>query len=129
MEELDGPAREALGRIRECSGKMGIPVCLVGGPVRDLLLGRELTDLDVVVVGDGIEFARELAGFSNREMVPFSRFGTAFVVLSSGLRIDVATARRESYAEAGELPVVEPATLEEDLRRRDFTINAMAIRL
>jgi len=128
-ERLEGPALDAVGEVSQCAMRMGIPTCLVGGPVRDLLLGKELTDLDVVVVGDGIAFARELSGLADREMVPFSRFGTAFVVLSSGIRIDVATARRESYPEAGDLPLVEPATLEEDLRRRDFTINAMAIRL
>jgi len=128
-ERLEGPALDAVGEVRQCALKTGLTTCLVGGPVRDLLLGRELIDLDVVVVGDGIAFARELSGLADREMVPFSRFGTAFVVLSSGIRVDVATARRESYPEAGDLPVVEPATLEEDLLRRDFTINAMAIRL
>ncbi|MFC1627829.1 CCA tRNA nucleotidyltransferase [Gemmatimonadota bacterium] len=101
----------------------------MGGSVRDLLLGRKVVDLDIVVEGDGITFAQELAGIGDRDLVPYSRFGTAFVILPPGIKVDIATARRESYPEPGLLPDIEPASLDEDLSRRDFTINAMAIRL
>ncbi|MFC1595393.1 CCA tRNA nucleotidyltransferase [Gemmatimonadota bacterium] len=128
-ERLTPGAAQCIRAVRECSQRTGVSACLVGGSVRDLLLGKSIVDLDVVVEGDGIAFAQELAGLENRDMVPFSRFGTAFVILPPGIKVDIATARRESYPEPGLLPEVEPATLDEDLLRRDFTINAMAIRL
>jgi tRNA nucleotidyltransferase (CCA-adding enzyme) len=103
----------------------GDPVYLVGGAVRDLLLGRGRADIDVVVVGDAARLAASLGG----EVLTHERFGTAKVRLN-GHELDIATARSESYPRPGALPVVEPATaIEDDLRRRDFTINAMAIPL
>ncbi len=103
----------------------GDPVYLVGGAVRDLLLGRGRVDIDVVVVGDAAELAAELGG----ETLSHERFGTAKVTLD-GHEMDIATARSESYPDPGVLPVVKPAArIEDDLRRRDFTINAMAIPL
>ncbi len=128
-ERLTPDAVRCVNAVRGCSERTGISACLVGGSVRDLLLGLNVVDLDVVVEGDGIAFAQELAGIEDRDMVPFSRFGTAFVILPPGIKVDIATARRESYPEPGLLPEVEPASLDEDLLRRDFTINAMAIRL
>ena len=128
-ERLPADVTRCVRAICECSELTGIPACLVGGSVRDLLLGRRVVDLDVVVEGDGIAFAQELAGIGERELVPYSRFGTAFVMLPPGIKVDIATARRESYPEPGLLPEVEPASLHEDLLRRDFTINSMAIRL
>jgi tRNA nucleotidyltransferase (CCA-adding enzyme) len=103
----------------------GDPVYLVGGAVRDLLLGRGRADVDVVVVGDAAELAASLGG----EVLSHERFGTAKVTLDEH-ELDVATARSERYPQPGALPLVEPAaSIEEDLRRRDFTINAMAIPL
>jgi tRNA nucleotidyltransferase (CCA-adding enzyme) len=101
------------------------PVYLVGGAVRDLLLGRGSADIDVVVEGDAAALAKRLgAGVTSHE-----RFGTAKVRLN-GHEVDIASARAESYPHPGALPVVEPnADLAADLRRRDFTINAMAIPL
>jgi tRNA nucleotidyltransferase (CCA-adding enzyme) len=99
-------------------------VHLVGGAVRDLLLGGEPYDLDLVVEGDAAGFARSLGG-----TVRFhDRFGTSTVVLG-GFSYDIARARRETYAHPGALPDVVPATLAEDLLRRDFTVNAIAIAL
>jgi tRNA nucleotidyltransferase (CCA-adding enzyme) len=101
------------------------PTYVVGGAVRDLLLGRGRTDLDVVVVGDAFALATGLGA----EPVEHERFGTAKVVLD-GHEVDIAGARTETYAQPGALPRVAPAaTIEQDLSRRDFTINAMAVPL
>jgi tRNA nucleotidyltransferase (CCA-adding enzyme) len=111
-----------LDAVREAGGD---PVYLVGGAVRDLLLGRGRADIDLVVEGDAVGLAERLG----IEVVSHERFGTAKVRLD-GHEVDVASARSESYPHPGALPVVEPdATLEADLGRRDFTINAMAIAL
>ena len=104
------------------------PAHLVGGAVRDLLLGGRALDLDVTIEGDARAVARELASRLGGEAVEHERFGTA--TLSAGeLVVDLATARRERYVEPGALPEVAPAGLSEDLGRRDFTINAMALGL
>jgi tRNA nucleotidyltransferase (CCA-adding enzyme) len=101
------------------------PVYLVGGAVRDLLLGRGRSDIDLVVVGD----AGGMAGRLGAETIEHERFATAKVELD-GHEIDIATARTEAYPSPGALPVVEPAgSIEADLGRRDFTINAMAVPL
>ena len=97
---------------------------LVGGAVRDLLRGDERVDVDIVVEGDALAVARRLSP----EPVLHERFGTATVALD-GLTIDLAGARGESYPEPGALPEVRPGTLAEDLARRDFTVNAMAVPL
>jgi tRNA nucleotidyltransferase (CCA-adding enzyme) len=99
-------------------------VYLVGGSVRDLLLGRATFDLDLVVEGDAAALAGSLGG----ELTVHDRFGTSTVRLD-GHAYDIARARRETYARPGALPDVEPAPLAEDLKRRDFTVNAMAITL
>ncbi len=111
-----------LSLVREAGGD---PVYLVGGAVRDLLLGRGRADIDLVVEGDAAALAARLGA----AVVSHERFGTAKVALD-GHEVDIAAARSESYPEPGALPVVEPgADLAADLRRRDFTINAMAIPL
>jgi tRNA nucleotidyltransferase (CCA-adding enzyme) len=97
---------------------------LVGGAVRDLLLGGTPLDLDLVVEGDLDGFATSLGG----DLTVHDRFGTATVVLD-GFSYDIARSRRETYTRPGALPDVEPAPLSEDLRRRDFTVNAIAIAL
>jgi tRNA nucleotidyltransferase (CCA-adding enzyme) len=99
------------------------PVYLVGGAVRDLLLGRARADIDIVVEGDAAGLAQRLGA----EIASNERFATAKVSLD-GHQVDIATARTESYPHPGALPVVEPAArIEADLSRRDFTINAMAV--
>ncbi|HUS83377.1 MAG TPA: hypothetical protein VM013_09015, partial [Dehalococcoidia bacterium] len=103
-------------------------VYLVGGSVRDLLLGRAHVDLDMAVEGDAIALAQELADARQGHIVAHQSFGTASVELASA-RIDLAQARAETYSRPGALPTVRPASIEEDLRRRDFTVNAMALRL
>jgi tRNA nucleotidyltransferase (CCA-adding enzyme) len=111
-----------LARVREVADE---PVYLVGGGVRDLLLGRERADIDLVVEGD----AAALADRIGADVISHERFGTAKVKLD-GHEVDIASARSESYPHPGALPVIQPsAELAADLRRRDFTINAMAIPL
>jgi tRNA nucleotidyltransferase (CCA-adding enzyme) len=129
--DLPGAA-ELLARVRSLpamqplAGRLRAPegVYLVGGAVRDLLLGGTPFDLDFVVEGDAAAFAGSLGG----ELKVHDRFGTSTVTLG-GLDYDVARARRETYSHPGALPDVEPGTLEEDLRRRDFAVNAIAIAL
>ena len=104
------------------------PAFLVGGAVRDLLLAGETVDLDVAIEGDARAAARELAERLDGQVVEHERFGTA-TVKAGDLALDLATTRRERYVEPGALPEVEPAGLSEDLGRRDFTINAMALGL
>jgi tRNA nucleotidyltransferase (CCA-adding enzyme) len=107
----------------------GVSLYLVGGVVRDLLLKRETWDLDLTVEGDGIGFARLVADRYRAGLAVFERFATARLAFPDGLKMDIATTRRESYAQPALLPTVQPASIEEDLSRRDFTINAMAIQL
>jgi tRNA nucleotidyltransferase (CCA-adding enzyme) len=104
------------------------PAYLVGGAVRDLLLGATSVDLDVALEGDALAAAWELAERLDGRAMTHERFGTA-TVRADGLVVDLAGTRRERYDEPGALPVVEPAPLAEDLARRDFTVNAMAVGL
>ena len=106
----------------------GIPLYLVGGSVRDSLLDRPIKDLDLVVEGDATDLATDLSEKYGERVSIHSRFGTATISLQ-GRRIDLATARREAYVRPGALPEVVPGTLEEDLARRDFSVNAMALAL
>ena len=106
-----------------------VSLYLVGGVVRDLILKRENWDFDLTVEGDGIAFARLVADRYGAGLAVFERFATARLTFPNGLKMDIATTRRESYAQPALLPTVQPASIEEDLSRRDFTINAMAIQL
>jgi tRNA nucleotidyltransferase (CCA-adding enzyme) len=103
---------------------------LVGGAVRDLVLYRPGFDIDLVVVGDAEAYAQALAERLDGRVVTHGRFGTAVVHYGNGEHLDVAMARTETYPAPGALPDVAPAaSIEEDLARRDFTINAMAVEL
>jgi len=102
---------------------------LVGGTVRDLLLGEESFDVDIAVEGDAIAFAYALAEALGGRATPHRRFGTAVISHGDGEHVDVVTTRTEFYDAPGALPTVERAGLREDLFRRDFTINAMAAAL
>jgi tRNA nucleotidyltransferase (CCA-adding enzyme) len=118
-----------LRRLGRLADEQGVALYLVGGVVRDLLLKRRNWDLDLTVEGDGIAFARLVADRYGAGLALFERFATARLTLRKGLKVDIASTRRESYAKPGALPDVQPASLPEDLYRRDFTINAMAIQL
>ena len=104
--------------------RRAIAAYLVGGAVRDLLLGRDRADIDVAVEGEVAELARRLGG----EVRAHERFATATVRVD-GLEVDLAATRSETYARPGALPEVRPASLAADLARRDFTVNAMAVPL
>jgi len=108
--------------------KLGQKVYLVGGIVRDLLIGYPSFDLDLVTEGDAMELANRIARMSMTKLVIHPRFNTA-KIKSGDFAIDIATARSETYARPGALPTVTPSTVEKDLFRRDFSINAMAISL
>jgi tRNA nucleotidyltransferase (CCA-adding enzyme) len=101
----------------------------VGGFVRDVLLGVENLDLDLVVEGDGIAFAERLADQLGGRVREHRKFGTAVIILADGMHLDVASTRIEFYTRPAALPDVLGSTLKQDLFRRDFTINAMAIAL
>jgi tRNA nucleotidyltransferase (CCA-adding enzyme) len=104
-------------------------VYLVGGTVRDILLGEPNFDVDIAVEGDAIELARSVADALGGRVRAHSKFGTAVIVYGNDERVDVVTARTEFYDAPAALPSVEHATIREDLFRRDFTINAMAASL
>ena len=106
----------------------GIPVYLVGGPVRDAVLNVLAKDLDFVLIGDAPALAADLAEELGGQVTVHPRFGTATVEID-GDRVDVVTARKETYPSPGSLPEVSASTMEDDLARRDFTINAMALAL
>ena len=121
------PAELAEALQHEASACEGVDrVYLVGGTVRDMLLGRPNFDVDVAVVGDAIAFASGLAQRLGGRCRPHGQFGTAVVSYGDGRHIDVVTARRETYRAPAALPTVERAGIRDDLFRRDFTINAMA---
>jgi tRNA nucleotidyltransferase (CCA-adding enzyme) len=127
LEGLAGRVQALPGyrTVRDAAERAGVDAHLVGGAVRDALLGREAPNLDVVVVGDPLSLVEELGG----EARVHDRFATATVAVDDGL-IDVARARTETYEHPGALPTVAVADrLEDDLRRRDFTVNAIAVAL
>ena len=134
MIDLMGPSPDLAPRVRALPSAVPVAVVLphawiVGGAVRDLLLGREAAvDLDLVIEGDAVAAVRRLCAALGGALVVHDRFGTA-TVEAGGHVYDLATARAETYAAPGALPDVRPGTLEEDLLRRDFTVNAVAVAL
>ncbi|MBT8763146.1 CBS domain-containing protein [Desulfohalobiaceae bacterium Ax17] len=109
--------------------EMGYELFCVGGFVRDILLNQPNLDVDLVVEGDGIAFAKKLAAKLKGRVRAHQKFRTAVVILENGQRIDVATARLEYYEYPAALPTVELSSIKMDLYRRDFTINALAVHL
>jgi tRNA nucleotidyltransferase (CCA-adding enzyme) len=118
-----------LQTIGEVAKDNGYTAYAVGGFVRDLLLRIKNFDLDIVVEGDGIKFAKKLAEHFGGTVRTHEKFSTALVIMPDGFNIDVATARLEYYEYPASMPTVELSSLKLDLYRRDFTINAMAINL
>ena len=128
-KSLPREAQDILLRAGKAGDKSGYQVFAVGGFVRDLLLKVENLDVDLAVEGEGLRFARKLSAALGKRIKVHKQFQTAVLYSTSGVKIDVATARRETYPRPAALPLVEPASLREDLYRRDFTINALAIKL
>ncbi len=100
---------------------------VVGGPVRDLVLKTPVLDLDIVLEGRAMEAAKQFAAVHKGKVVCYHGFGTATVALSGGRMVDFVTARKETYPKPGAFPVVKPSVMKDDLFRRDFTVNAMAV--
>ena len=116
-----------LGKISALADREGIKAFLVGGLVRDLMMGRRSVDLDIAVEGDGILFAEKVALMVDGTVSKFAKFGTATVTINGVIKIDIASARTEFYEYPAAKPQVEKSTLRQDLFRRDFTVNAMAM--
>jgi tRNA nucleotidyltransferase (CCA-adding enzyme) len=120
---------QLLQTIGEVARKLNYKAFAVGGFVRDLLLKKPNLDLDVVVEGDGVAYAKALAHHLNGRYRTHERFKTAVVLMPDGFKIDIATARLEYYEYPAAMPTVELSSIKLDLSRRDFTINAMAVQL
>ena len=122
------PVRSILNAAGDLGKKENMQVYIVGGFVRDLIMGKPLNDIDIMTVGEGIPFAEKLAHkLGLKKVVPFIKFGTAMIP-NKEIQIEVATARTESYDENSRKPSeVVYTDLKGDLLRRDFTINAMAM--
>jgi tRNA nucleotidyltransferase (CCA-adding enzyme) len=129
MELFPPDIRELLRIISSVAGSMKINVYLVGGIVRDALLDTPNYDMDIVVEGNGIEFGKKLAARLGSRVETYEKFMTAVLVLKNGQHIDIATSRVEYYRKPAELPNVESGSIKQDLARRDFTINALALSL
>lgn len=128
LTNLSEPSSVLLRQIGEVAQSQGMKAYLVGGPVRDLLLDSSHIDLDITVEGNGIRLAQKFAKLYPRvKVVAYPAFKTATVFLLHGQQVDFATARRETYKRPGAFPQVVPSCLHDDLFRRDFTINAMAV--
>jgi len=116
--------------VADCAQKLDLPAFLIGGYVRDLLLGRSSKDIDFMCIGSGLELAKAVADKlgNDSEVIYFKNFGTAMIKWR-GYELEFVGARRESYRSDSRKPLVEDGTLEDDQNRRDFTINAMALGL
>lgn len=123
---LPSTVKDVLSLLGDLSERLSIPAYLVGGFVRDMIIGRPNLDVDIVVEGDGVEFALAAGELLGCRVKVHRRFGTAVVVVSKDLHVDIATSRAEYYTRPGALPTVERSSLRQDLFRRDFTINALS---
>ncbi|MCH5335191.1 MAG: HD domain-containing protein [Alistipes sp.] len=126
MSDKQSPlSRPVFGRISRIAERLDMRAFVIGGYVRDWYLRRPSTDIDIVVTGSGIEIAEALAAELRTKVSVFKTFGTA-MLRADGMEIEFVGARRESYSRDSRKPHVEAGTLEDDQRRRDFTINALA---
>ncbi len=127
LGELPKPMSEFIRAAGRLADDKGIAVYCVGGFVRDIMLGFQNLDVDLLVQGDGIAFALECASCFNLKVITHRRFGTATLSGMEGFKVDIASTRKEFYERPAVLPTVSGGTIKDDLIRRDFTINAMAI--
>lgn len=128
-ERLTPRILDMLQVIGEKAYELGCSAYVVGGFVRDLFLYRTNEDLDIVIEGDGIAFAKKYAKFVNARIHSYEKFGTAVIIFPDDFKIDVASARMEYYKFPAALPTVEMSSIKLDLFRRDFTVNTLAIQL
>ncbi len=129
FERLPKELYELMRKAGELANDMGFNLFIVGGIVRDMVMRIDNLDIDLVVEGDGIAFAKDLAKICGARIASHEKYKTAVLTLKGGRHIDIATARLEYYKIPGGFPVVEESTLKLDLYRRDFTINTLAIAL
>lgn len=128
-EQLPGDVVRTLRDFGDLADQLGFKAYAVGGFVRDLLLRRPNLDIDIVVEGDGIEFAKTFAHRYGARVRPHKKFNTAVMIFPDGRRVDITSARFEYYQYPAALPIVEFGSLKMDLYRRDFTINTLALAL
>jgi tRNA nucleotidyltransferase (CCA-adding enzyme) len=128
-QRLDNRVCHLLYNIGETGHGLGFNMYVVGGFVRDLLLNRKIDDIDIVVEGDGIQFAKAYAAKEGCRVNTYKKFGTAVIIFPDGFKVDVASARLEYYKTPASLPIVENSSIKLDLARRDFTINTLAVHL
>jgi tRNA nucleotidyltransferase (CCA-adding enzyme) len=128
-ERLSAAMIKNLQQIGDVADEIGSGAYVVGGFVRDLFLYRSDEDIDIVIEGDGIAFAKKYAKIVGARLHTHEKFGTAVIIFPDGFKIDVASARMEYYKFPAALPVVERSSIKLDLYRRDFTINTLAIQL
>ncbi|ARK24065.1 hypothetical protein SporoP37_04790 [Sporosarcina sp. P37] len=128
-QHLPEDVSQLLKDIGETASRIDTPVYLIGGIVRDILLDKPNHDIDIVAEGSGIRLAKCMQETHGGEVIEHESFGTATWITPSGLPIDMVSSRLEYYEQPAALPQVETSILSDDLQRRDFTINAMAIRL
>jgi len=121
--EIDDELVRTVGRIAD---ENNFEVYVVGGYVRDLLLGREVKDVDFLVIGEGLKFAKVVGKYFGKKPAVYEQFRTAMIMLDDR-KIEFVGARKESYRKDSRKPIVEDGTLDDDLARRDFTINAIAV--
>src|SRR5688572_23849167 len=134
---LSTERRQLLHLVRDEATQGGFPLYIIGGAVRDLMLGRRLNDFDLTVEGDAIALARSLASKHGGRVTAHTKFGTAKWFIPNNLKtgaeahatLDIVSARSEIYKHPAALPTVKLGSIDDDTRRRDFTINALAIRL
>jgi len=128
-ERLSSRVVGILRQIGAVADQIGFGAYVVGGFVRDLFLYRSNEDIDIVIEGDGIAFAKVFAKLEGTRLHTYEKFGTAVIIYPDGFKIDVASARLEYYKFPAALPIVEMSSIKLDLYRRDFTINTLAIQL
>ena len=128
-ERLSKRVFQLLKTIGAVADEIGYGAYVAGGFVRDLFLYRSTEDIDIVIEGDGIAFARQYARQEGARIHAHEKFGTAVIIFPDGFKIDVASARLEYYQFPAALPVVEMSSIKLDLFRRDFTVNTLAIHL
>ena len=128
-ERLSERIVEIMKSIGKVASEIGCKAYIVGGFVRDLFLYRDNEDLDIVIEGDGIKFAKKYRKMVGARIHTYEKFGTAVVIFPDGFKIDIASARMEYYKFPAALPTVEMSSIKLDLYRRDFTINTLAIQL
>ncbi len=128
-ERLPKRLLKILAALGKQADQLGYNAFVIGGFVRDLFLYRKNEDIDIVIEGNGIAFAKTFAKLSNARIHSHKKFGTAVIIFPDGFKIDIASARMEYYKFPASLPVVEMSSIKMDLYRRDFTINTLAIQI